>query len=378
MKALTFQGVHNVEIKDVRQPDLMNAGDAIVRITSAGICGSDLHIYHGLVPAPRGMVMGHELMGVVEAVGPEVTKHRPGERVIIAFPIACGHCIACENELYSLCYESNPDGITAGIYGYGHLYGPPYQGGFAEYLRVPYADVGLLTIPEDIDDERVVMMGCQMTTGWFACENAAVTKGDDVAIMGCGPVGLNAIQSAFLHGARRVFVVDHIKYRLDKAANEFGAEPINIFDGDVSKQIEDRTDGLGVHCAIDACGMFGTMTILEKAQTALHLDHGTLAPFRQAVESVRRGGRIAIIGDYAATNDNFPMGHVMNKGLTIRSGQCPVQRYWTVVLDHVRAGRLQPEKIVTHRMPLDDAAKGFRIFDKKEDNCIKVVLKVAD
>lgn len=345
-----------------------------MRVTKAAICGSDLHLYHNLIPIPKGLTLGHELMGIVEAVGPDVTAVRPGDRVVVGAPIACGSCVYCQQELYSLCYESNPEGITCGIYGYGTLYGP-YQGGQAEYLRVPYANLGLLKVPDELADEQALFMGDNLATGWYAALCAGVEKGDDVVVMGCGPVGLLSMQCAYLQGARRVFAVDHLSYRLEAAAELCGAEPINLLEVDVSRAVEERTEGKGAHCAIDAVGMQATMTTLERVKTALRLDHGSVAALRQAVESVRRGGRIAIIGDYGVSNDNVPIGHIMNKGLTIRTGQTPVQRFWPELLDHVKAGRLHPEKIITHQMPLDEAPKGYHIFDKKEDGCIKVVLE---
>lgn len=287
---------------------------------------------------PSGMVLGHEPMGIVEAVGPEVKQIHPGQRVVVAFPIACGACCYCNQQLFSLCDDSNPEGETGAIFGYGTQYGD-YNGGQAEYLRVPYADVGLLPIADNLSDEQALFLSDILPTGWYGCEAATVKKGDDVVVMGCGPVGLMAMQSAWLMGAKRVFAVDHLEYRLQAADRLCGAVPINLL------------------------------------ETLLKIESGSIAALSQPIQAVRRGGSIGVVGIYGGRNNFFPWGEIFAKGLRVAGGQTPVQKYWGRLLDHVPGGRLHPEAIITHRLPLDEELRGYEIFDQKQDGCIKVVLK---
>lgn len=375
MKALTYQGFHDVQVRDVDTPDLKDHRDAIIRVTSTAICGSDLHLTHNLIPKlPKGMVLGHEAMGIVEAVGREITHVRPGDRVVVAFPIACGGCYYCKQELFSLCDDANPEGENGAIFGYGTQFGG-YDGGQAEYVRVPYADVGLLKVPDELTDEQVLFLSDILPTGWFGCEAGGVKPGDDVVVMGCGPVGLMAMQSAWLQGARRVFAVDHLSYRLEAAQRICGAEPINLFDTHVGEAVKERTDGKGADVAVDCVGLEGTMSTWDKIETALKIDAGSISALSQAIQAVRRGGSIGVVGVYGGRNNQFPWGEIFAKGLRVHGGQAPVQKYWRMLLDHVKAGRVKPEAIITHRLPLTEGPHGYEIFDQKQDGCIKVVLQ---
>lgn len=348
--------------------------DAIVKVTKAAICGSDLHLIHNLIPAlPDGMVLGHESMGIVEEVGSEVKGVRRGDRVVISFPIACGHCFYCQKELFSLCDDANPDGENGAIFGYGTQYGG-YDGGQAEFVRVPYADLCLLKVPENLTDEQVLFLSDILPTGWFGCEAGGVQKGDDVVVMGCGPVGLMAMASAWLMGAKRVFAVDHLNYRLEAAERLFGAVPVNLLDTHVGERVKELTSGKGADVAVDCVGLEATMSTWDKIETFLKIDSGSISALSQAIQAVRRGGSIGVVGVYGGRNNFFPWGEIFAKGLRIHGGQAPVQKYWHQLLTHVKEGRLHPEAIITHRMRLDEGPKGYEIFDQKQDGCIKVVM----
>jgi S-(hydroxymethyl)glutathione dehydrogenase / alcohol dehydrogenase len=374
MKALTYHGFHDIRVANLPQPDLQQPTDALIRVTQTAICGSDLHLTHNLIPnLPAGMVMGHETMGIVAAAGAEVKSVRPGDRVVVAFPIACGHCFYCQHEQFSLCDDANPDGENGAIFGYGTQYGG-YDGGQAEYLRVPFADVGLLKIPDELTDEQVLFLSDILPTGWWGCEAGGVQKGDDVVVMGCGPVGLMTMMSAWLHGAKRVFAVDHLPYRLEAAQRICGAEPINLLQTHVGEAVKERTDGKGADVAIDAVGLEATMSTWDKIETFLKIDSGSIAALSQAIQAVRRGGSIGVVGVYGGRNNFFPWGEIFAKGLRVQGGQAPVQRYWRELLQHIKAGRLHPEQIITHRMDLSEGPRGYAIFDQKQDDCIKVVL----
>lgn len=375
VKALTYHGPHDVRVEEVAQPDLQRGDDAIIRVTHTAICGSDLHLIHNLIPGlPAGYILGHEAMGVVEAVGPEVQGVRPGDRVVVAFPIACGRCYYCEQQLYSLCDDANPDGENGAIFGYGKQYGG-YAGGQAEYLRVPYANLGLLKVPDELTDEQALFLSDILPTGWYGCLAGGVQKDSDVVVMGCGPVGLMAMQAAWLQGARRVFAVDHLPYRLEAARRLCGAEPINLLESHVAEAIKGRTEGKGADVAVDCVGLEATMSTWDKFETALKIDSGSISALSQAVQAVRRGGSIGVVGVYGGRNNFFPWGEIFAKGLRVQGGQTPVQRFWHELLDHIRAGRLRPHEIITHRLNLSEGPDGYRIFDQKLDGCIKVVLQ---
>lgn len=374
VKALTYHGMHDVRLTEVKTPDLVAPTDAMIKVTKTAICGSDLHLIHNLIPnLPEGMVLGHETMGIVEEVGPEVRTVRRGDRVVISFPIACGHCFYCQKELFSLCDDANPDGENGAIFGYGTQYGG-YDGGQAEYVRVPYADMGLLKVPDNLTDEQVLFLSDILPTGWFGCEAGGVQKGDDVVIMGCGPVGLMAMASAWLMGAKRVFAVDHLNYRLEAAERLYGAVPINLLDTHIGERVKELTDGKGADVGVDCVGLEATMSTWDRIETFLKIDSGSISALSQAIQAVRRGGSIGVVGVYGGRNNFFPWGEIFAKGLRIHGGQAPVQKYWHQMLNHVKEGRLNPEAIITHRLKLDEGPKGYEIFDQKQDGCIKVVM----
>ena len=354
MKANCWIRPNTVEVREVPDPRILSPRDAIVRITSAAICGSDLHLYNGFVPAMRkGDVLGHEMMGEIVEVGAEVEERSVGDRVVVGFPIACGRCDACANELYSVCENSNPNASLAektlgrspaGIFGYSHLFGG-YAGGQAQYARVPFADVGTIRIEDDFPDERLLFLSDVLPTGWMAAEMAEPKPGDVIAIWGAGAVGLFAAHSAFLMGADRVIVIDRFEYRLARARERCGAETLNYEDVDVREALNDLTGGRGPDACIDAVGMEGhhgneLINLYDRGKQSLKMETERPHALRQAILSVRNGGTISIIGAYAGFIDKFPIGAVMNRSLTIRSGQCHVQRYLEPLLDRICSGEL--------------------------------------
>jgi threonine dehydrogenase-like Zn-dependent dehydrogenase len=388
MKANCWIRPNTVEVREVPDPRILSPRDAIIRITSAAICGSDLHLYNGFVPAMRkGDVLGHEMMGEIVEVGPEVEDRSVGDRVVVAFPIACGRCDACANELYSVCENSNPNASLAektlgrspaGIFGYSHLFGG-YPGGQAQYARVPFADVGTIRIEDDIPDERLLFLSDVLPTGWMAAEMADPKPGDVIAIWGAGAVGLFAAHSAFLMGAERVIVIDRFEYRLARARERCGAETLNYEDVDVREALNDLTGGRGPDACIDAVGMEGhhgneLVNLYDRGKQSLKMETDRPHALRQAILSVRNGGTISIIGAYAGFIDKFPIGAVMNRSLTIRAGQCHVQRYLEPLLDRIRSGELDSTIPLTHRVPLEEAPKGYAAMKDKDDEVIKVML----
>ncbi len=389
MRATCWMGANELEVHQVPDPQILNPRDAIVRITSTAICGSDLHLYNGFIPAmKKGDVLGHEFMGEVVEVGPGASyKVSVGDRVVVPFPIACGACLACEAELYSVCENSNPNASmaekafgfpTAGIFGYSHLTGG-YAGGQAEYARVPFADVGPLKIESDLSDEQVLFLSDILPTGYMAAEMCDITSGDVVAVWGAGPVGQLAMASALLLGAEKVIAVDRIGYRLEMARSQHGAEVVDYEQTDVDDQLKELTGGRGPDACIDAVGMeahhgTGIIEAYDKVKQAVRLETERPHALRQAIRCCRNGGVVSVVGVYGGFVDKFPMGSLMNRSLTVRSGQCHVQRYMRPLLDHIEAGRLDPTFIVTHRMGLDDAPAGYETFKHKHDDCVKVVL----
>ncbi|WP_433393447.1 zinc-dependent alcohol dehydrogenase [Micromonospora sp. KLBMP9576] len=390
MKATTWTGRDSVKVVDVPDPTIMNARDAIVRVTSTAICGSDLHLYHGYIPAMRkGDILGHEFMGEVVEVGPQVRNLRPGDRVVVPFPIACGHCSSCRRGLFSVCENSNPNAgmaekimghSPAGIFGYSHLLGG-YAGGQAEYARVPFADVGPVKVPEDVPDDQAVLLADVLPTGYMGAEMCDIKPGDVIAVWGAGPVGLLAAASARMLGAQRVIVIDRYPYRLRLAREHAGAETINYEDTDVRDALNEMTAGRGPDACIDAVGLEGhhgnaAMYAYDRAKQAARAETERPFALRQAVLACRSGGVVSVIGAYGGFVDKFPMGAFMNRSLILRTGQCHVQRYLRPLLDRIRRGDIDPSFVVSHRMPLRDAAKGYKIFQRKQDDCTKVVLKV--
>lgn len=388
MKAVCWAGRNKVEVTEVPDPVIMNGRDAIVRVTSTSICGSDLHLYDGYIPFMReGDVLGHEFMGEVVEVGPDVRNLRVGDRVVVPFPIACGDCTACARGLYSVCENSNPNsglvekfmGHSPGaIFGYSHLLGG-YAGGQAEYARVPFADVGPIVVDDGLPDERVLFLSDILPTGYMAAEMCDIKPGDVVAIWGAGPVGQFAAVSAYLLGAARVIVIDRFPYRLRLVATATGAETINYEDVDVLDTLRELTAGRGPDACIDAAGMEAhhpspAMYAYDRGKQAARLETDRPYVLREAILSCRNGGVISVVGAYAGFIDKFPIGAVMNRSLTLRSGQCHVQRYLRPLLDRIRREEIDPSFVVSHRLPLRDAAEGYELFKQKQDNCTKVVL----
>ncbi len=354
--------------------------DAIVRVTTAGICGSDLHLYHGLVPDTRvGHTFGHECVGIVEAVGPRVTAVQPGDRVVVPFNIACGRCFYCERKLWASCENSNPYNELGGIYGYSHTTGG-FDGAQAEYVRVPYANVGPRKLSDDVTDQQAVMLADIFPTGYFGADLASIQPGDTVAVFGCGPVGQFVMKSARdFFQAGRVIVIDHVPYRLAFAAQQCGAEPVN-FDQvrDVVQVLREMTGGRGPDACIDAVGLEADGSALHDAQGALFLEAGSIAALSWAMNAVRPGGTVSILGVYGPPfNHFFPIGWAMNRGLTLRMGQCPVLNYIDDLLEKTRAGAIDPSFVVTQELPLEEAPHGYEIFERKLDGAIKVLLHPA-
>jgi threonine dehydrogenase-like Zn-dependent dehydrogenase len=391
MRANVWSGRNTVQVENVPDPKLLNDRDAIVRITSTAICGSDLHLYDGYVPTmKKGDILGHEFMGEVVETGRGVTNLQAGDRVVVPFPIACGNCWSCRHELYSACENSNPNAgmaekmfghPTCGIFGYSHLTGG-YAGGQAEYARVPYADVGPLKIENGFTDEQVLFLSDIFPTGYMGAEFCEISGGECIAVFGAGPVGQFAIASAVLLGAEQVIAIDHIDYRLEMARNKAGATATINFDEnpDIVEQLKAMTGGRGPDAVIDAVGMesvsgHAPLQAVERVKQATRMESDRGAALRDAILACRPGGIVSIIGVYGGLMDKFPTGALMNKGLTVKTGQCHVQRYMKPLLDHVEAGHIDPSFVVTHRLELGEAPNAYETFKHKEDECVKVVLK---
>ncbi|MFT3771656.1 MAG: zinc-dependent alcohol dehydrogenase [Minicystis sp.] len=383
MRALVFHKPGDVRVDTVADPQIKDPGDAIVRVTATAICGSDLHIYNGLIPQARPLVLGHEFMGIVEEVGPEVTKLKKGDRVIVPFPVACGHCFFCARELPGHCERSNPEhygpegGVLeskgGGLFGYTDLYGG-YDGGQAELVRVPYADVGPRKVPTHLTDEQVLFLTDILPTGWTAIDWAELKGGETVVVFGCGPVGLMAQKAAWMRGAGRVIGVDREEYRLAKARQAAEAETINVEKADVVEAIRSMTDGRGADVCVDAVGMEPHRSVLEKVSNVLHAQAGSIDVIKLALRAVRRGGIVPIVGVYGTAYDSFPLGQVFEKGVKIRAGQAPAHKYIDELLKLVESGRLRADDIITHRLPLSRAPHAYEVFCKKLEDCVKVVL----
>ena len=395
MKALIWCAPYKVSVEDVPEPKILNRRDAIVRMTSTCICGSDLHLVDGFIPFMKpGDILGHEPMGIVEEVGPDVDqkKLKVGQRVVVPFPIGCGACFFCKRGLWSCCDNTNPKPYmgekmfgqaTAGIFGYSHLTGG-FAGGQAEYLRVPLADVNCQIMPEDFTDHQLVFLSDIFPTGYMAAQQCNIQKDDTVAVWGCGPVGQFTIRSAMLLGAAQVVAIDDgkkVPERL-KMAQDAGAITIDMHDEYVYDRLLDLTGGIGPDVCIDAVGMeahgsTAAETIYDKIKTNLFMETERPHVIRQAIECCHKGGTVSIPGVYGGLADKLPMGALMNKALTIKTGQTHVHRYIPELLDHIRSGRIDPSFVVTHRLPLSQAAHGYQIFREKQDGCIKVVLDPA-
>jgi S-(hydroxymethyl)glutathione dehydrogenase/alcohol dehydrogenase len=375
MKAIVYEGIKDVKVKNVGDPKIEKDDDIIVKVTSTAICGSDLHLIHGMVPnMPKGFILGHETMGIVEEVGRDVHKVKKGDRVIVPFPISCGHCWYCEHDLWSQCDNSNPNGETGAYFGYSKTFGG-YDGGQAEYLRVPYANVGPTVVPEDLSDEQVLFLTDVLPTSYWGTEIGGVKKDDTVVVLGCGPIGLTTIKWAAYKGAKRIIAVDYIDYRLEHARKNYGVEVINFDQHDnTGEYIKDITKG-GADVVIDCVGMDGKMTILEMVESALKLQGGSKSAIEIATQAVRKGGTVALVGVYGARYNMFPLGDFFARNITLKMGQCPAHSYIEPILELIKNGKFDPTDIITHVLPLDDGEQGYEIFDEKKDNCIKVILK---
>jgi threonine dehydrogenase-like Zn-dependent dehydrogenase len=381
-------GKTDIRVQQVPEPTMVNERDAIVRISSTAICGSDLHLYNGFVPTMQsGDIVGHEFMGEVVETGPGVQNLKAGDRVVIPFPIACGACAQCRRGLFSLCENTNPNAwmaeklwgySPAGIYGYSHLTGG-YPGGQAEYARVPFADVNPLKIPAGMSDEQALFLSDILPTGYMGAEMCNIQPGDTIAVWGCGPVGQFAIKSARLLGAERVIAIDRFPYRLRIAREHAGAtETINYEDIDIYDALKDMTGGRGPDACIDAVGLEahlpGALGAYDRIKQATGLESDRPHALREAIMACRNGGTVSIIGVYGGFIDKFPIGSLMNRSLTIRTGQCHVQRYMKPLLERIQKGEIDPTFVITHRLPLAEAARGYDMFLKKDDDCLKVVL----
>jgi len=377
MKAMEYRGPYRVRVEDKPMPRIEHPGDAIVRVTRSCICGSDLHLYHGLVPDTRiGMTFGHEFTGVVVEVGPEVEKLKVGDHVLVPFNIACGKCHFCKQGLFGNCHESNAQATAVGgIFGYSHTAGG-FDGGQAEYVRVPYADVGPTLIPDWMDADDAVLLTDVVPTGYQAAEMAGIQPGDTVVIFGAGPIGIMAARCAWLFGAGRVIVFDYLEYRLDFAREYGPAEVYNFKEiDDVVVFMKKTTDGLGADVAIDAVGLEASGNVWQTVMgRMLMLESGSAIALHWAINSVKKGGIVSIVGVYGPTGNLVPIGNVVNKGLTLRANQASVKRLLPRLIEHVKAGHIEPKKLITHKVPLDDIADAYHLFSRKLDGCIKPVL----
>lgn len=389
MKAVRWYGRADMHVEDVPEPGIEKPTDVIVKVTSTAICGSDLHLYDGFMPTmEKGDIVGHEPMGVVVEAGSAVKKLKKGDRVVVPFTISCGECWFCRNELYSLCDTSNPNAemarkvmgsSPAGLFGYSHMLGG-FAGGQAEYLRVPFADVGPIVIPDDLPDEKVLFLSDILPTGYQAAEYAGIEKGDTVAIWGCGPVGQFAIQCAWMFGAGRVIAIDRVPERLRMAEEKGRAETIHFREEGVYDELMEMTNGRGPDRCIDCVGAeahaFGSIdSVIDKVKTMTFLGTDRPHVLREAIMCCRKGGTISVPGVYVGLLDKIPFGAAMNKGLTFRMGQTNVQKYLQPLLGKIQAGEIDPSFVITHTMPIDEAPDAYRMFREKEDECIKVVLK---
>ncbi|MBE7367014.1 zinc-dependent alcohol dehydrogenase [Ramlibacter pallidus] len=380
MLAMDYRGPYRVRAAEKAEPKIEHPNDAIVRVTRSCICGSDLHLYHGLVPDTRvGMTFGHEFCGIVEEVGPSVQNLKKGDKVLVPFNIFCGTCYFCKKELFSNCHNTNPSATAVGgIFGYSHTTGG-YDGGQAELVRVPMADVGPTVLPPDMDEDDAVLLTDAFPTGYQAAEMGGIREGDTVVVFGAGPVGIFAAKSAWLMGAGRVIVVDHVEYRLEFVRNFAQCEIVNFKEvDDMAIHIKKMTDWLGADVCIDAVGAEATGNALQHLTgVKLKLQAGAATVLHWCINSVRKGGTVSIVGVYGPTFNMVPIGNVVNKGLTLRANQASVKRHLPRLIEHIQAGRIKPSEVITHRFPLEAVADAYHIFSSKLDNCIKPVLLPA-
>jgi len=384
MKAAVFHKVGDISVDNVPDPVIEDADDIILKVTSTAICGSDLHIYDGFVPQLRDQVLGHEFMGIVEEAGPGVTKVKKGDRVVVPFTIACGQCFYCQQGFHANCMHTNPEHYGprgdllkekgGGLFGYTDLYGG-YNGGQAEYVRVPKANVGPKIIPDGLEDEQVLFLTDIFPTGWSAVKWGKVKPGDHVVIFGSGPVGLMAQKAAWINGAERVIAVDPLEYRLEKARRVNNVDTLNADDDDLIEKIYEMTEGRGADVAIDAVGMEAKRNILERAKAVINVEKGTMKVIELCTEAVRRSGIISVVGVYASPYDNFPIHRIFDKGLIMQFGQAQAVLFIDECFEMVRSGKVVLDDIITHRVPLTKASDAYSMFRDKTDDCVKVVLK---
>ena len=388
MKANCWYGKEKLQVEDVPDPIILNAQDCIVKITSTAICGSDLHLFDGFVPTmEKGDILGHEFMGEVVEIGRDVRNLKVGDRVVVPFPISCGKCFFCKQQMYSLCENSNPNAwlaeklwghSPAGLFGYSHLLGG-FAGGQAEYARVPFADVGPIKIEGDLTDEQVLFLSDIFPTGYMAAENCDIKPGDTIAVWGCGPVGQFAMKSAFLLGAGRVIGIDRFPERLRMAREKVGAETLNYEEVDVAEALQEITGGRGPDACIECAGMEahapGLIHAYDRVKQALMLETDRPYALRQAMLAVRNGGVLSVPGVYGGMVDKLPFGSVMNRAITIRTGQTHCQKYLRPLLQRIQNGEIDPSFVITHVWPLERAPEAYVMFRDKQDECIKVVLK---
>jgi len=384
MKALVFHHPGKVEVNNVDDPRIEDAEDIILRVTATAICGSDLHIYNGFIPQKNDMVLGHEFMGVIEETGSGVKDLKKGDRVVIPFPIACGRCFFCHDELPGHCENSNPekygpegsllDQKGGGLFGYTDLYGG-YSGGQAEYVRVPYANFGPRKVPQNFSDEEVLFLTDIFPTGYSGIDWAGVKGGETVAVFGCGPVGLMAQKCAWMRGAKRVIGVDILDYRLSAAKRTANSDTINAEKEDPVQAIRDMTDGRGADVCVDAVGMEAERKLKDKLANIWHVEVGSIKALKAAISAVRRGGWISVLGVYGVPYDKFPLGQIFDKGIHLSFGQAPVQKYIEDLMDYLEEGKIKLDDVISHRLPLAEAPRGYEIFNEKKEDCVKVVLK---
>lgn len=386
MKAAQIHGPGKISYDTVDDPKITDQRDIILKVTSTAICGSDLHLFSGGIPQPRPMVLGHEFMGIVEEAGSAVRNLKRGDRVIVPFPIACGTCFFCDHQLPGHCENSNPKhyGPEGGLltqkggalFGYSDLYGG-YDGGQAEYVRVPYADFGPRLAPDNLTDEQLLFLTDIFPTGYTGIDWGEIKGGESVAIFGSGPVGIMAAKSAWLRGAERVMIIDVLQYRLDKAKEAAGCDTI-LWEGsdadDVVEKIRDLTSGRGADLCVDAVGFEPARNLLDRAKAVLNFEKGSVKVLEACMSAVRRGGIVSVLGVYPYNYDNFPIGQFFDKGIRLKGGQAPVHKYIDELLEFVKNGKVTLDDIITHRLPLSRVAHGYEIFDKKKENCVKVVL----
>jgi threonine dehydrogenase-like Zn-dependent dehydrogenase len=388
VRANCWMGRNSVQVQDVPDPQILNDRDAIVKVTSTAICGSDLHLYDGYIPTmAKGDILGHEFMGEVVELGKGVNNLSVGDRVVVPFPIACGNCNACSAALYSLCENSNPNAAMAeklwghassGMFGYSHLTGG-FAGGQAQFVRVPFADVGPIKIDNGLPDDKVLFLSDIFPTGYMGAEMCDISPGDVVAVWGAGPVGQFAAASASLLGAEKVIVIDRFEYRLQLARDRAGAETINYEQADVADALKCLTAGRGPDACIDAVGMEAhhdslPLQAYDRVKQAVRLETDRGAALRQAITCCKNGGTVSVIGVYGGLMDKFPVGSLMNRSITVKTGQCHVQRYTRPLLERIEKGEIDPSFVITHRMPLEQAPEAYEMFKNKADDCLKVVL----